>query len=57
MSQLQKITDELAQEVEQAKGNMFAGKIIAPLRLVLVWMQGVNKKLSELEQRSGGFNG
>lgn len=57
MSQLQKITDELAQEVEQAKGNMFAGKILAPLRLVLVWMQGVNKKLSELEQRSGGFNG
>lgn len=57
MSQLQKITDELAQEVEQAKGSMFAGKIIAPLRLVLVWMQGVNKKLSELEQRSGGFNG
>jgi len=58
MDELKVITLELENEVKKAQGNMFASKLIAPLRLVLVWMNGVNQKLAELEQRSGGhFNG
>ena len=51
MEELNQITDQLKNEVAKAKGNPFASKIISPLRLVLVWMQGVNDKLIELEQR------
>ncbi|EAS44818.1 MULTISPECIES: hypothetical protein [Photobacterium] len=54
MDELKGITVELDKEVQKAKGNMFASKLIAPLRLVLVWMNGVNQKLAELEQRGGG---
>ncbi|WP_172635987.1 hypothetical protein [Photobacterium profundum] len=54
MNKLKGITLELEEEVKKAKGSMFASKLIAPLRLVLVWMNGVNQKLAELEQRSGG---
>jgi hypothetical protein len=54
MKELKGITLELENEVQKAKGNMFASKLIAPLRLVLVWMNGVNQKLAELEQRGGG---
>ncbi|GAB3531868.1 hypothetical protein [Photobacterium alginatilyticum] len=51
MDKLKQITSELGKEVDKAKGSMMAGKIMAPLRLVLAWMNGVNEKLSELEQR------
>ncbi|MCW8330886.1 hypothetical protein MD588_19005 [Photobacterium sp. SDRW27] len=53
--ELEKITAELQQELDKAKGNMFIAKVVAPLRLVLVWMNGVNQKLMELEQ--GGKHG
>ncbi|MGF1702513.1 hypothetical protein L4D09_19650 [Photobacterium makurazakiensis] len=49
--ELDKITAELKAELDKAKGNMFINKVLAPLRLVLVWMNGVNQKLIELEQR------
>ena len=51
MDRLEQITSELGKEVDKAKGGMVAGKIMAPLRLVLAWMNGVNAKLMELEQR------
>ncbi|WP_261604092.1 hypothetical protein [Photobacterium sp. TY1-4] len=43
MDKLTQITNELKGEVEKAKRNPFASKIMAPLRLVLVWMQTVNE--------------
>ncbi|MGR5149664.1 hypothetical protein ACQKP8_24340 [Photobacterium alginatilyticum] len=49
--ELNQITSELQQELDKAKGNMFVKKVLAPLRLILVWMNGVNEKLTELEQR------
>lgn len=55
MDELKQITSELESEVTAVKSNMFTAKIMAPLRLVLVWMNGVNQKLIELEQR--GING
>ncbi|MGF1736722.1 hypothetical protein [Photobacterium satsumensis] len=51
MEELNQITDQLKSEVTKAAKNPFASKIMSPLRLVLVWMQGVNNKLMELEQR------
>ena len=51
MEELNQITDQLKKEVTKASKNPFAGKIMSPLRLVLVWMNGVNQKLTELEQR------
>ncbi|WP_162845561.1 hypothetical protein [Photobacterium gaetbulicola] len=51
MEELNKITDQLKGEVAKANSNPFASKIMAPIRLVLVWMEGVNNKLMELEQR------
>ncbi|MGF1723617.1 hypothetical protein [Photobacterium nomapromontoriensis] len=55
MDELNQITEQLSGEVKKASGNPFAKNLIAPLRLVLVWMHGVNQKLMELEQ--GGKHG
>ncbi|MGR2767369.1 MULTISPECIES: hypothetical protein [Photobacterium] len=55
MDKLNQITEQLQGEVDKAARNPFASKVMTPLRLVLVWMNGVNEKLSELEQ--GGKHG
>ncbi|WP_169753958.1 hypothetical protein [Photobacterium aquae] len=51
MDELNQITEQLRGEVDAASKNPFASKVMAPIRLMLVWMEGVNRKLSELEQR------
>lgn len=49
MEKAQQITDELELEVKNASKNPFAGKLIAPLRLFLVWMKLTNQRLAEIE--------
>lgn len=49
MNKAQEITQELEQEVQSASKNPFAGKLIAPLRLFLVWMKLTNQRLAEIE--------
>lgn len=54
MEKQQQITAELEQQVKEVESNFMFAKFTAPLRLVIVWMKGVNKKLQELEQQQGG---
>ncbi|EJN6717067.1 hypothetical protein NQO50_003418 [Vibrio vulnificus] len=58
MEKANQITDQLEQEVQSASKNPFAGKLIAPLRLFLVWMRLTNERLAQLEsQLNGVVNG
>ncbi|MCG7500048.1 hypothetical protein MHO82_24600 [Vibrio sp. Of7-15] len=54
MKKQQQITEELEKQVKEAASNFMFAKFTAPLRLVIVWMKGVNEKLQELEQQQGG---
>ncbi|GAL02942.1 hypothetical protein ACFFLZ_06370 [Photobacterium aphoticum] len=53
MEELKQITEQLSGEVKKASSNPFTKKVVTPLRLMLAWMHGVNRKLGELE---GGNN-
>ncbi|WP_167390974.1 hypothetical protein [Vibrio hangzhouensis] len=54
MEKAQQITEQLEQEVNKASSNPFTKKLMAPLRLCLVWMRLTNERLQELE---GVLNG
>lgn len=54
MDKQNRITQELEKQVKAAEGNFMLKQFMAPLRLVIVWMKGVNEKLQELEQQQGG---
>jgi hypothetical protein len=49
LEKAQQITEQLEQEVKQASSNPFAKKLMAPLRLCLVWMKLTNERLQQLE--------
>ncbi|MDN3697769.1 hypothetical protein QWY97_10470 [Vibrio cortegadensis] len=54
MEKAQHITDELEQEVQKASKNPFASKLMAPLRLFLVWMKLTNERMATLERQLDG---
>ena len=54
MDKQNRITQELEKQVKDAESNFMLKQFMAPLRLVIVWMKGVNEKLQELEQQQGG---
>ncbi|EGA69588.1 hypothetical protein VISI1226_13738 [Vibrio sinaloensis DSM 21326] len=58
MEKAQQITEQLEKEVKAHSLNPFASKLMAPLRLFLVWMRLTNDRIQELEaQLEGALNG
>lgn len=55
IQQLHAITEQVENEAKQlASVPMFGSKIATPIRLLVVWMKGVNAQMTQMQNQLGG---
>lgn len=55
MQQLHAITEQVENEAKQLQNvPMFGSKIATPIRLLVVWMKGVNAQMTQMQKRLEG---